>query len=214
MRTASRNSTQAVMAQSIVALKRDMGSLFQSVGKYILGFQMTQQMKDSAYHYLGDIGADLSVLCKMLKVKMPSATKKIKLTCTRTAALLQLDGLTTEMLSMVEAGVFTSPKMVKVKKMVMIPAKGTKEEREVDVVDAVAETTAAEGRAIILRSLLESALDLYWRVCYDITGETPSGVFDGKLQRMASEYPNVQFELHRIPKPPKTGNGEAVDPSV
>ena len=73
---------------------------------------------------LGDIGYDLTALARVLKVKMPSTTKKVKLVGTRGAAMLQLDSLTTDLLRQVEQGLFVSPKMTTVKKIVSMPQKG------------------------------------------------------------------------------------------
>ena len=58
---------------------------------------------------LGDIGYDLTALARVLKVKLPSSTKKSKLVGTRGAALLQLDSLATDLLRQVEQSLFRHP---------------------------------------------------------------------------------------------------------
>jgi hypothetical protein len=155
-------------------------------------------MKDGAFQTLGDIGYDLTVLARTLKVKLPSSTKKSKLVGTRSAALLQFDSLTTELLRQVEVGVFGSPKMTSIKKMVTNPSKGgAKEERDVDVVDVEADKAAEAERQTQMKSFLSGAIDVYWRLCFDVTGKAPAAVLDAKFARMKAQYPNVEFEAEK-----------------
>ena len=195
MRTTSRNTQRTQVAYAAVALKGNSGRLVQNLGQYLLGLQMTQEMKDDAFQTLGDIGYDLAVLARVLKVKLPSSTKKSKLVGTRSAALLQFDGLTTDLLRQVENGMFGSPKMTTVKKMVTNPSKGgVKEERDVDVVDAEADKQADGVRQNEMRSFLAGAIDVYWRLCFDVTGKAPEAVLNAKFARMQQEFPSVSFE--------------------
>jgi len=198
MRVASRNTQRTQIAQAAVALKGDTGRLIQNMGQYLLGLQATQEMKDGAFQTLGDIGYDLTVLARTLKVKLPSSTKKSKLVGTRSAALLQFDSLTTELLRQVEVGVFGSPKMTSIKKMVTNPSKGgAKEERDVDVVDVEADKAAEAERQTQMKSFLSGAIDVYWRLCFDVTGKAPAAVLDAKFNRMKAQYPNVEFEAEK-----------------
>jgi hypothetical protein len=198
MRVASRNTQRTQIAQAAVALKGDTGRLIQNMGQYLLGLQATQEMKDEAFQTLGDIGYDLTVLARTLKVKLPSSTKKSKLVGTRSAALLQFDSLTTELLRQVEVGVFGSPKMTSIKKMVTNPSKGgAKEERDVDVVDVEADKAAEAERQTQMKSFLSGAIDVYWRLCFDVTGKAPAAVLDAKFARMKAQYPNVEFEAEK-----------------
>ena len=198
MRVASRNTQRTQIAQAAVALKGDTGRLIQNMGQYLLGLQATQEMKDEAFQTLGDIGYDLTVLARTLKVKLPSSTKKSKLVGTRSAALLQFDSLTTDLLRQVEVGVFGSPKMTSIKKMVTNPSKGgAKEERDVDVVDVEADKAAEAERQTQMKSFLSGAIDVYWRLCFDVTGKAPAAVLDAKFARMKAQYPNVEFEAEK-----------------
>jgi hypothetical protein len=141
----------------------------------------------------------------VLKVKMPASTKKAKLVGTRSAAILQMDSLATDLLGLVEKGLFVSPKMTTVKKMVTIPNKGgVKEEREVDVVDAKAETEAETERQTQMKSFLTGAVDMYWRLCFDMLGKAPMTVLEEKFSRMHQEFPGVSFDIAEPkPKTPK-----------
>jgi len=181
----------------------------QSLQQYVLGLQPTQEMKDNAFIDMGDIGYDLTVLCRTLKTKMPAATKKSKLQGTRTAALLQLDSLATEMLGIVSAGAFDGPKMTRIKKEVVLPNKGgVKEVREVDVVATADETNAEAERQTKLKSLLAAAVDVYWKLCFDIFQQPPAPVLAAKFARMEQQYPNVAFDKGEAK--PKTGPTKVV----
>lgn len=195
LRTVSKNTVRTQVAAATVSLKAHTGRLLQVLGGYVLGLQQTQEMKDEASTVLGDIGADLAVLARTLKVKLPSSTKKIKLVGTRGAAILQLDSQATDLLNQAKVGLFTSPQMTTIKKMVSIPQKGgAKEERTVDVVNAEAEAAAELGRQAAMKSYLSGAIDVYWRLCYDITGNPPVQVLDAKFARLKKEFPKVEFD--------------------
>jgi hypothetical protein len=214
LRTVSKSTARTQAAQATVALKTHTGQLLQTMGQYLLGFQQTQEMKDFASRDLGDIGYDLTALARVFKVKTPSSTKKSKLSGTRAAALLQLDSLATDLLRQVEQSLFTSPKTTKVKKMVTMPQKGgVKEEREVDVVDAEAEGQRETARQEEMRSFLSAAMDVYWRLCFDITGKAPEVVLDAKYARMQQDHPGVAFDAD-APKKPKAKKAKETKEAV
>lgn len=195
LRTVSKNTVRTQLASAAVGLKAHTGHLLQVMGQYLLGAQQTQEMKDNAFTTLGDIGYDLAALARVLKVKLPSSTKKIKLVGTRGAALLQLDSLATDLLAQTQQSLFTSPKMTTVKKMVAMPQKGgAKEERTVDVVHTEAEAAAELERQTAMKAYLSGAIDVYWRLCWDLTGLPPVGVLEAKLVRMKQEHPTVVFD--------------------
>lgn len=195
LRTVSKNTARTQIAQGSVALKGHTGQLLQVMGQYLLGLPQTQEMKDDAFHVLGNIGYDLTALSRVLKVKLPSATKKAKLVGTRGAAILQLDSLATDLLRQAEKGLFVCPKMTTVKKMVPMPQKGgAKEERNVEVVDTEADATAEQDRQVQMKSFLSGAVDVFWRLCFDMTGQPPAAVLEAKLARMKQEYPAIEFD--------------------
>lgn len=204
LRTVSKNTARTQVSQGAVALKGHTGQLLQVASQYILGSQMTQEMKDEAFTIMGDIGGDLALLARVLKVKLPSATKKIKLTGTRGAGLLMLDSLATDILRRAEQGLFATPKMTTVKKLVTLPQKGgAKEERDVEVVDSDAETAAEQERQTEMRSFLTAAIDVFWRLNTDIFGKPPVEVLDGKFKRMQAEFPAVAFDTDEAKKTKK-----------
>lgn len=201
LRTVSKNTARTHIAQATVALKGHTGRLLQVTSQYLLGMQSTQEMKDESFVTMGDIGYDLTSLARVLKVKLPSSTKKIKLVGTRSAALLQLDSLTTNLLIQVEQGAFTAPKMTTVQKMVSMPQKGgAKEERSVEVVDSEADAAAEAERQTEMRSYLSGAIDVFWRLNFDIFSKAPAAALEAKFARMQQEFPNVAFDTTEKPK--------------
>jgi hypothetical protein len=201
LRNASKSTSRVLAAQSAVALKAHTGQLVQATSQYLLGLQMTQEMKDAAFVAMGDIGFDLTALCRVLKVKLPSSTKKSKLVGTRAAAILQLDSLTTNLLVEAQESMFSGFKATKVTKMVSMPQKGgVKEEREVEVVDVDAETLANEARQTEMRSYLTGAVDVYWRLSFDLLGEAPASALAAKFDRMKVEFPGTTWAEDVKPK--------------
>ena len=206
IRTVSRNTNKTNIAHAIVWLKGHVGSLLQVLTPYVLGAQMSAEHKADALVVMGDIAYDLTVLCRVLKVKMPSATKKSKLTGTRTAGLMELDSLATDLLQVMERGTFQSPKLKTIKKVVVLPNKGgAKEERDVEVVDVEAEAKADLARQDTMRSLLTSFVALFWRLTYDTLQAPPVVVIDAKFARMVKDFPDVTFDTSE----PKTVEKEA-----
>lgn len=196
LRLTGKNTLRTNVAHATVALKTDTGHLIQALSPYVKGVQFNQEMKDTAFTVFGDIGYDLTILCRILKVKMPTATKKSKLVGTRTAALLSMDGLTTDMLAVVSKGMFEGPIMTKVTKTVVLPNKGgIKEDRIVDVVDTANELQAEEGRQAELKSLLAGVVDIYWRLCFDVLQQPPHDALMNKFERVKAKFPNVDFDL-------------------
>jgi len=202
LRVVSKNTARTNIAKATVSLAANTGSLVQALNQYVLGLQLTQEMKDRAFVAMGDVGYDLTILCRVLKCKMPASTKKSKLVGTRTAALLTLNGLATDLLRVVEHGTFDGPKMQKIMKSVVLPNKGgTKEEREVDVVAVPEEAAAEADRQKQMASLLAGAVDTYWRLAYDLFGQPPAVLFADKFKRMEKQYPTIAFDKGEKTKP-------------
>jgi len=196
LRLVSKNTVRTNIAHGVVSLTTDSGSLVQALTPYLLGAQFTPEMKADAAVAMGDVGYDLTLLCRLLKVKLPSSTKKLKLTGTRSAALLHLNSLAVDALRIMQTGVFAGPQMTKVTKDVVLPNKGgIKESREVDVIHTEAETAADTARQDSLKSLLTAMVDLYWRLSFDIFGLPPATLFGEKLSRLQAAHPDITFDL-------------------
>lgn len=98
LRKVARKTPTTNLAHAIVGLKSETGELLQGMEQYILGFPLDDAMKQNAREELGDIVYYTTVLCKTLRIKMPASTKKVALKGTLTKALLQLDGIATDLL--------------------------------------------------------------------------------------------------------------------
>jgi len=209
LRVVSKNTGRTNVASTTMAFKRDMGNVVRDASHYLLGVQkIDQEMKDLMTVSMGNAGSDLLILCRILKVKTPTPTKKSKLIGTFGAAILQLDAISTDMLAVVENGVFSGPKMTTIKKMVVMPNKGgIKEERDVLTVDVAAETTAQAERDAKTKALLAQAVELYWKICFTFFGYAPQALFEAKAARLGVEFPTVGFDpepavVAKTPKAP------------
>src|ERR1041385_7290378 len=124
LKQVARNTLRTHITHGIVSLNLHTGNVLQALTPYVLGEQMLPSMTDSAKIALGDVVADLALLCRALKVKMPTATKKSKLTGTRGAALLHMASLATDLLGFVHGGITNGPMLKAVEKEVVLPNKG------------------------------------------------------------------------------------------
>ena len=99
MRKVARKTTTTNLSHAIVGLKSETGELLQGLHAYILGTQLNDAMRSNAREELGDIAYYTTVLCKVLKIKMPTSSKKVALkNMTLTDALLRIDGVATDLL--------------------------------------------------------------------------------------------------------------------
>jgi NTP pyrophosphatase (non-canonical NTP hydrolase) len=99
MRKVARRTPTTNIAHAIVGLSTEVGELLEGLQPYLLGFQFTDELKRNAREELGDISYYTVVLCKMLKIKMPTSTKKVALKgMTPTKALLTLHKISNDLL--------------------------------------------------------------------------------------------------------------------
>lgn len=88
------------IGHSIIGVNTESGELMQGLHPYLTGAsQMRDEFKVNAREEMGDMAFYLlGSLAKELKVKVPSTTKKVKLSGTLTENILLLNGLCTDML--------------------------------------------------------------------------------------------------------------------
>jgi NTP pyrophosphatase (non-canonical NTP hydrolase) len=192
--TARRNQKIAI-AHLAMSVSGNVGEVLGKMNQYLLGFQLTGEHKQDLKDPFGDLGANLVLLCRFLKVKTPTTTKKSKLMGTPGSALLELESLAAEMLRTVNEALFQSPKTKEITKQVMIPKTGQKEMRTIPVIDVEAEAVAEKTREEHLRLLTAHLVDLYWKLCLKIYGQPPAFLFHQKLERLAAANPNFQLVL-------------------
>jgi hypothetical protein len=203
LKLTSKNNKKTAVAVAVVGLNVEIGQLLNSLSPYICGLQMTDGIKASAFERFGQVGYYLTMFCRILKVKMPTASKKAKLSGTRTAALLQLNHLGNDMLSLL-CDTFLGPKMKVVEKIVVLPKQGgIKEPRMVAIIDQEAEAALTQERMDQYRGLVMAAVDLYWRLCSDIFGVAPATVFDASMSEIQKRFP-VQQSGKKVKKAVKS----------
>lgn len=187
-RLISKNNSRTGLAVAVMGLNARTGDLLAILSPYICGLQLTPALKDKSFEAFGEVGYYLTALCRLLKVKMPTATKRSRLMGTRTAALLQFLKLTSDALE-VQNELFDGPRTKIVTKEVVLPKLGGKKEmRQVQVIDPEAEKEAQSVRVSELRGLTEAMIDLFWRLCLDIYGTTPASVFDQNVIQMHERF--------------------------
>lgn len=99
VRGLARKNQTINIAHGIVGFRTEVGELMESLSGYVAGRQLSDDMKIKSQKEFGDMLYYLTVLAKMLKVKLPGSGKKIKLHgITRTEALLQVDTISNELL--------------------------------------------------------------------------------------------------------------------
>lgn len=216
IRQVSRNTLKANIAHSGVSLAVGVGNLVQALSQYVLGEQIKPEMKEDALIEMGNVGYHLVVLARVLKVKLPSSTKKIKLQGTRTAALIELQGVVTDFLEIVGLSLFEAPPTTTVKKMVVMPNKGgAKEERDTQVIDVAAEAAKDQLQQTALAAMLTDAVQLYWKLCFSTFEQPPVIAFENKFARMQKEYPGIEFDTSvPTPKPKAAKTAESASAST
>jgi hypothetical protein len=199
LRYTSKNTQRTNVATLGLVLARNVGNLVAANADTILGLQATPENIAKTRSYMGDVAYAIVGLARLLKVKTPTSTKRKKLVGTRTAALLEISTLSTDILYYTGRGLFESPVTSTESKLVTIPGKTNadgsvlKEQRNVQVLNVVASASADAERDKQIASLLTLLIDLFWSLCYDLYKEAPAGVMSEKMASMAGEYPGVTF---------------------
>lgn len=180
LRRLAGNKVRTNIAHAAFGIASEGGELIQAVGPYLLGQQMTPEMKLAAFDEMGDIGYFMRVLAKYLKVKLPAATKKTKLNgMTRGAAVLHL-AVHAQQIGSVAKKSFYGPVMGSDGK---IDVKAT-EEKEAGYRKRMADN-------------LTALVEVYWALCYDMLGTTPSAVFKANIDKLAVRYPEGTFSMEK-----------------
>src|ERR1700729_21472 len=75
----AKNSKQANLLTSVLTLSAQTNALVEDAAPYILGAQFDSLDKSAVFSDLQEIGRQITLLGKMLKVKLSTPTKKVKL---------------------------------------------------------------------------------------------------------------------------------------
>jgi hypothetical protein len=196
LRVASKNKTRTAVAYHAVNLSVSTGQMVECMRHYILGTAVYgAAIQHHAEGHLSDIGSELLMLCKVLKLKTPAVTKKVRLKGSRGVAMLEFASLANDLVSIGAESVFAVPEMTTMEKVVVLPSKGgKKEKRVVKVVDKVKDAALESERWDLYTSLAKKMVDLYWRLCLDMTGMPPVGVLTNKAMSLPEDFPELEFE--------------------
>ena len=186
MRRVAQNSARANIMIAAVTLASEMGELVTVMTPYLLEGRLPPGGLDNAKDELGDIGYSLVALAKVLKVKVPGNGKKLKLVGTRGKAVLDLSAICERILA-VEKRVFYN-----------IAQKTEKVgEKNRTTVDVALQTAKEEVNNVEQRELLAKAIDLYYRLVFDMTGEPPAAVMGRNFAKLKALHGEAMF----APKP-------------
>jgi hypothetical protein len=179
---AVKDTQRVLRSRALFLLSGDVGELVYVLTPYLLGNKWDDHMVLESRIILGRIGVDLIRAAKIMKVKVPGLGKRIKLKGTRSAALLELMTVTHDLAAINAESMLPSVNVIKEKRTVVLPSKGgQKVVREVSVVDKDKEEVDEAERISIFYPALETAVTLYWGLCYSILGESPEGVVSATL---------------------------------
>lgn len=191
IRLLARHTQHVVQCRAIIGLKLGVGNLLVQVRPYLRGEQLTSEIRDKALVALSDVGYNMVILARSLKVKMPTQTKKVKLVGTLTLGLLHLDEVTNNLLDYVD-GIFVGPAMKDVEKEVVLPNQGGKKEmRIVAVVDREQEDLDEQERQSQLNGMVSDLVDIFWKLTYSLTGKTPDAAFELNQKALAEANPEL-----------------------
>jgi hypothetical protein len=181
------------------------GELVVGLAPYLLGAsKLTEPMKVNAFEEMGDLGYYLAVLCKSLKIKMPSSSKKVKLKgMTRSEAVLALFACTSEVGDLCKKVLYgPKTKMVEREKLIKsMNADGTigessKQMEQVSVPDYAATVDLYNERHAKIKEIIESRfIPLYWALAYDLFECPPANLFVGNIAKLSKRYGEGMFQL-------------------
>jgi len=190
----ARNTHRTNLFHACLGIATEAGELLQGMTPYLLEGKATQEAKDNAFQELGDLGYYLIVAAKMLKVHVPGSGKKIKLVGTRGLALLTLNGIAVDILGQAKKYMYGVALKDFQRAERKAPNGAVLPPKVVKVPDLEAQAVMDTEREATLATLVASALDLYFRLVYDMFGQPPEGVFAGNIAKLAHRYGDGFFD--------------------
>lgn len=209
LKTMLRNRTALNIGHAIVGLATETGEFLVGVNKFVLGFQLSDDMKANIREELGDCMYYATVGAKELKVKIPSSTKKVKSKQTMAEQILLLNRLATEALSLYKhvyygRGLGSPDELVTLseedyqKAIAKSEARAAKTGKPFDAskVKKEVKTSSAsyEGEIEKLRDLWGQVLHTLYGLCWVLLNEAPSVVMDANIAKLAARYPEGTFD--------------------
>lgn len=178
LRLATKNNKQTQVSMGVLRLADSTNQLVRELTPYLMGSQFTATMKAALQPPMASVGHDIVFLTRLFKVKLPTATKKVKLHGSRTENVLAFN---TAVSSLHEAFSNTtlSPATKTVEKEVVLPSAGGKKEmRPLRVLDAEAQAHNLELADKAIVDGLAEVIRLYWGLAFDMFGQPPAPLFE------------------------------------
>lgn len=194
----AKNSKQANLIPSVLVLGAQVNALIEDVAPYLLGAQFEGQAHAAIENDLQEIGRLVVMLAKILKVKLSTPTKKVKLENSRAYNLLYLQSETNHMVG-IALGQLIAPPTVTVQKEQVMPSKGgAKEMRSARVVDKAALAEHIASTIPSFASHLNNIAHTFWGLVYDMYKKPPMYLFEanyavlGGVDEVAAPAPVVE----------------------
>lgn len=202
------NTKQVNVTHAVIGINTEIGETIKGLLPYLTGAsQLKDDFKPNAMEEIGDTLYYVFVLAKVLKVKTPALSKKVKLKHgTLTEAILTMSVHATDMLDQVKKTFYG----VEVKTVHVPEGPGkvrvAKEGGGFDVVEQVipahdeeqydkdATMAAFDKRNEKIAKSLEAFIELLWPVVYTLFDQTPEVIAQGNSAKLAKRYPDGFFD--------------------
>lgn len=208
LRRVAPNTKQVNIMHAVIGINTEIGETIKGLLPYLTGAsQLKPEFRKNAMEELGDTLYYVFVLAKILKVKTPALSKKVKLkTGTLTDAILHLSVHATDMLDQVKKTFYG----VEVKTVHVPEGPGkvrvAKEGGGFDLVEQVipahdeeqydkeATLAAFDARNAKIATSLEAFIELFWPVIFALFDQSPEAIALGNSAKLAKRYPEGFFD--------------------
>jgi hypothetical protein len=188
LRYAAAKLNRTHFMHATIGLSSEMVEVFTALSPWLLGArQWNKDFEVMARDELGDVGYWVRVLAKLLKVKLPSSTKRIKLKgMTKSEALFKMNAIAGQLASLGKKN-FYGPQM-------MESTKKTPTGKTRLVIDKDSTQAVEQERFNKARALLEEFVPLYWQVSFELFHEPPAELFVENFAKLSERFPKGYFD--------------------
>jgi hypothetical protein len=182
LRRLASNTVRVNVSHAMVGLAQTVSDLLVNMTGYILGSERWDKIdKEAAVKAMGDVGYYLAIGCKYAKVKLPGSGKKVKLVgMTRGKALMELNRVAAEVATVFHDSVYHGPVFLEGGKLI----------------DKEATAAVEAERLAKVQGLLDTAVKMYWPLCYDMFQEPPAYVFGKHIESLAAQFGKETFVMN------------------
>ena len=177
----AKSNTRTNIFHGAIGLSTETGELLQVCESYILTGHLAHGAMGAVFEEMGDIGYYLMVLAKMLRVKVPAASKRVALKGTLAKGILDLNSHATMILSIAKKTLYGVA-------MLQVGETGY------PGVDKISQAGADYTRSQLMKGHVEAALHTFWAVSRPLTGYAPEAIFGGNIAKLSARYGAGKFE--------------------